>query len=132
MEEFEFKLEGPIFQEGVPIHLVIKAWDNFQSIVDKTYLVAVKSQRISSKDREKYFLRARSFERRSFITNFEIFLSGIQLTLPLVGALGPQNLWEYTKESFNFLKLLCSVKAAEQKPRIDIQDSENVSVSHWR
>jgi len=29
MENFTFKLEGPIFQEGVPIHIAIKAWDNF-------------------------------------------------------------------------------------------------------
>jgi len=38
MENFTFKLEGPIFQEGVPIHIAIKAWDNFQSIIDRTHL----------------------------------------------------------------------------------------------
>jgi hypothetical protein len=87
MEKFEFKLEGPIFQEGVPIHIVIKAWENFQSIIDKTYLVASESNRISPKDREKYYLRAKEFSRSSFLTKFEIFLVGVQLTLPLVGAL---------------------------------------------
>lgn len=128
MEEFQFKLEGPILQEGVPIHVLVKAWDNFQSIVDKTYLVATKAQRISTKDREKYYLRARDFKRSSFLTNFEIFLSGVQLSLPLVGMLGPQNIWDYTKETFNFLKLICSFHGDEKQPQIDIKDTEKVSV----
>ena len=92
MENFSFKLQGPIFQEGVPIHIAIKAWDNFQSIIDRTYLIATDSQRIGAKEREKYFLRA---------TTFEIFLAGTQLVLPFLGTLGPQNLWKYTKETFN-------------------------------
>jgi hypothetical protein len=128
MEKFEFKLEGPIFQEGVPIHLVIKAWDNFQSIIDKTYLVASESHRITSKDREKYYLRAKEFRRSSFLTKFEIFLAGVQLTLPLVGILGPQNIWEYTKETFSFLKLICSDSSESDGPKIEIKDSQNVSV----
>ncbi len=128
MEKFEFKLEGPVFQEGVPIHLVIKAWDNFQSIIDKTYLVSTKTQRISPKDREKYFLRATSFERSSFLTKFEILLAGVQLALPLASILGPQNLWDYTKETFTFLKLICTATKDESKPQIDIKDSQHVSV----
>ncbi len=128
MEKFEFKLDGPIFQEGVPIHLAIRAWDNFQSIIDKTYLVATQTQRISVKEREKYYLRAYKFERGSFLTNFEIFFAGVQLALPLASTLGPQNLWDYTKETFNFLKLICSFKEGEHLPKIDIRDSQNVSV----
>lgn len=128
MEEFSFKLEGPIFQEGVPIHVAIKAWDNFQSIIDRTYLVATDSQRIGAKEREKYFLRATAFERSSFLTNFEIFLAGTQLVLPFLGTLGPQNLWEYTKETFNFLKLICSRKEDTEQVKINVQDSQNTVV----
>jgi len=128
MEKFEFKLEGPIFQEGVPIHIVIKAWENFQSIIDKTYLVATESHRISAKDREKYYLRAMEFRTSSFLTNFEIFLVGAQLTLPLAGILGPQNIWEFTKETFNFLKLICSGNSENDSPKIEVKDSQHVSV----
>lgn len=110
MEEFSFKIEGPIFQEGVPIHVAIKAWENFQSIIDRTYMVATDSLRIGAKERERYYLRATTFERSSFLTNFEIFLAGAQLVLPFLGTLGPQNIWEYTKETFNFLKLICGRK----------------------
>ncbi len=115
METFEFKLEGPIFEEGIPIHLVIKAWENFQAIIDKTYLVATESHRLSQKDREIYYLRAKEFKRGSFLTNFEIYLGGIQLALPMVGVLGPQNIWDFTKESFNFLKLICENQKKRRK-----------------
>jgi hypothetical protein len=128
MENFSFKLEGPIFKEGVPIHVAIKAWDNFQSIIDRTYLVASESQRIGTKEREKYYIRAKSFEHSSFLTNFEIYLAGAQLVLPFLGSLGPQNLWEYTKESFSFLKLICTHQQDDQKAKINIQDSQNTVV----
>ncbi|ACL02993.1 conserved hypothetical protein [Desulfatibacillum aliphaticivorans] len=129
MENFIFKIDGPIFREGVPIHIAIKALDNFQSIIDKTFLVAGESQRIGAKEREKYYLRASSFEHSSFLTNFEIVLAGTQLALPFLGTLGPQNLWEYTKETFNFLKLICtSHKENPENVKIDIQDNQNTIV----
>lgn len=128
MENFSFKLEGPIFQEGVPIHVAIKAWDNFQGIIDRAYLVATDSQRIGAKEREKYYLKATAFEHSSFLTNFEIFLAGTQLTLPFLGALGPQNLWQYTKDTFHFLKLVCTQKEDSQNIKIDVKDSQNTVV----
>jgi len=128
MENFTFKLEGSIFQDGVPIHVAIKAWDNFQSIIDKTYLVATESHRIGPKEREKYYLRATTFEHSSFLTHFEFFLAGTQLVLPFLGTLGPQNLWEYTKETFNFLKLICTHKEDAQSVKIDVKDSQNTIV----
>ena len=121
-------MEGPIFEEGVPIHVAIKAWDNFQSIIDRTYLVASNSQRIGTKEREKFYLRAKSFEHSSFLTNFEIYLAGVQLLLPFFGTLGPQNLWEYTKETFSFLKLICTHQEGDQKAKISIQDNQNTVV----
>lgn len=128
MESFSFKLEGPIFQEGVPIHIAIKSWENFQAIIDRTYLVASDSQRIGTKERENYYLRAASFEHSSFLTNFEVFIAGAQLVLPLVGTLGPQNLWEYTIETFNFLIMICAHKEEAQKATIIVKDNLNTVV----
>ncbi len=129
MEKFTFKLEGPIFQHGVPLHLAIKAWDNFQSVIDKTYLVATESHRIGAKERDRYYLKAINFEHSSFLTNFEIFLAGTQLALPLLGVLGPQNLWQYTRETFNFLKLICTQQEQDSPSlKIDVQDNQNTIV----
>ncbi|WP_319526650.1 fructose 1,6-bisphosphatase [uncultured Desulfosarcina sp.] len=128
METFSFKLDGPIFSKGVPIHVAIKAWENFQSIIDKSYLVATQTHRIGKKERERFFLQATSFEHSSFLTNTEIILSGVQLALPLVTVFGPQNLWEYTLESFNFLKLICSHKEDPQGVKIDVKDNTQTNV----
>ncbi len=59
----------------------------------------------------------RSSREGHFLQIFEIYLGGIQLALPMVGVLGPQNIWDFTKESFNFLKLICE----NQKKRRKIQ-----------
>ncbi|MBW1650319.1 MAG: fructose 1,6-bisphosphatase [Deltaproteobacteria bacterium] len=126
MENFYFKLEGPIFQNGVPIHVAIKAWENFLAIIDNTYLIATNLQKISNKEREKYYLKALTFKHSSFHTNFEIVCSGSQLVLPLIGFLGPQNLWEYTKEAFNLLKLM---SISNKNAKIVIKNNQNTVVN---
>lgn len=128
MEDFEFKLEGPILQDGVPIHIAIDALAHFQSIVDKTYLVAAGLQRMTAKERECFQLRAKHFKISSFITDLEIYLCGVQLVLPLVSTLGPQNVWEYTKESFKFLKLVCTANRSGQKPTYVFKENKDFTV----
>jgi hypothetical protein len=128
LEKYVFKIDGPILSDGVPIHLAVSALSEFQSIVDKSYLSAVGNSRISSKDRERYFLKATEFRHGSFLTVFEIALQGVQLSLTLAGTLGPQNIWDYTKESFNLLKLVCAGVQKEQKPIYEFKDNGTVNV----
>ena len=75
----EYKICGPIFDEGVPLHVAINALDSFHCVVDKTYLVATESKRISSRDREIFQLRASSISRGSLLTKFEIIVGAYQL-----------------------------------------------------
>lgn len=128
MEELEFKLQGPILENGVPIHIAIEALADFQSILDKTYLVAAGLQRMSSKERKCFQLRARNFKISSFVTDLEICLCGVQLVLPFVSALGPQNVWEYTKETFKFLKLVCTASHSGQTPTYEFHENKDFTV----
>ncbi len=128
MSELEFKIDGPILKDGVPIHIAVQALDNFQSVIDKTYLVSSGSKKMTAKDRERYFLKATEFKEGSLLTVFEIALQGVQLGLPLVGQLGPQNIWDYTKESFNFLKLVCAVVQKGDKPTYEFKNNGDVIV----
>jgi len=128
MEKLEFKIDGPSFKEGVPIHLAVSALDNFQGIIDKSYLVATGSKKISPKEREKYYLKASQFKEGSLITYFEIALAGVQIGLPLVSDFGPHNLWEYTKDTFNFLKLVCGSVQKGEKPTYQFNNDGNVTV----
>lgn len=124
----EFKIDGPAFKDGAPIHISVAALDNFQSVVDKSYLVLAGAKRMSAKDREIFYLRATSFRQGSLLTNFEIVLSGIQLALPFVSHFGPQNFWEYTKDSFSFLKNVCSAVQKNEKPTYEFNNQRDVTV----
>lgn len=124
----EFKIDGPAFKDGAPIHISVAALDSFQGIVDKSYLVLAGVKRMSPRDREIFHLRATSFQRGSLLTNFDIVLSGIQLALPFVSAFGPENFWEYTKEAFSFLKTVCEAVQKGQKPTYVFNNEGDVSV----
>ncbi len=126
---FEFKIDGPALRNGVPIHIAVAALDNFQGVVDKSYLVSTDSKRISANDREVFTLLASNFQKGSLLTNFEIVLTGVQLSLPLVSSLGPQNLWELTKDSFNFLKLVCGAVQKGDKPTYEFNNDGDATVN---
>lgn len=116
MEEMQFKIDGPVFKAGVPIPIAVSALDSFQSVVDKTYLVVTDNKRITSREREKFYLRATEFRQGSLLTFFEIALQGVQLGLPLVSSFGPNNIWDLTKDTFAFLKTVCGAVQQGKEP----------------
>ena len=124
----EFKIDGPAFKDGAPIHLSVSALDSFQSIVDKSYFVLAGVKRMSAKDREIFYLRATSFRQGSLLTQFEIVITGIQLSLPFVSHFGPQNFWEYTKDSFSLLKTVCEAVQKGEKPSYEFKNKGKASV----
>jgi hypothetical protein len=102
---------------------------NLTLLFSDSLLVATESQRIGNKERDKYYLRATTFQHSSFLTNFEIVLAGTQLIIPFLGALDPQNLWEYTKQTFDFLKLICTNKEGVENVKIDVKNNQNTVVT---
>lgn len=128
MAELEFKIDGPALKDGVPIHLALAALENFQAVLDKTYLVATGGKKMTANDREKYFLRASEFRTGSLLTVFEVALQGVQLGLPLVSQLGPQNLWDYTRETFSFLKLVCGAVQRGESPEYEFNNQGDAIV----
>lgn len=128
MEELQFKIDGPILKEGIPIPVAISALSSFQSILDKTYLVTTQKSRITASDREKFFLRATEFRTGSLLTYFDIALQGVQLGLPLVSNLGPQNIWDLTKDSFTMLKTVCGAVKEGKQPTYEFNNHGDVYV----
>lgn len=124
----EFKIDGPALKEGVPIHVAVTALENFQAVVDKSYLVCAGSKRMTAKDREIFRLVANEFQTGSLLTQFEIALSGFQIALPFVSSFGPQNIWDFTKDSFNFLKLVCGAVQKGEKPTYEFHNDGDATV----
>lgn len=128
MEELQFKIDGPKFKDGVPLPVAISALNSFQSIVDKTYLVTVNKTRITTSEREKFYLRATEFKQGSLLTYFDIALHGVQLGLPLVSNLGPQDIWSLTKDTFAMLKTVCGAVQIGKEPNYEFNNEGDVSL----
>lgn len=124
----EYKIDGPIFQDGIPLHIATNALSSFHSIVDKTYLVAIGSKRLTARDRDFFQLRASSFSRGSLLTKFEIIVSSLQFAMPFVTSLGPDNIWDFTKNTFDFLKIVCESVQKDQKPTYAFHNNGDVTV----
>jgi len=124
----QFKIDGPALECGTPIHIAVTALDNFQSVLDKSYLVLSGGKRMAAKDRQIFQLRAQNFRQGSFLTEFEIALSGIQLALPFISSFGPQNLWDYTKDSFQLLKTVIGAVQRGEAPHYEFKNDGNASV----
>ena len=127
-----FKIDGPILKKGIPIPVAVAALQNFQSILDKTYLVLSDKEKMTVYERDKFFLRATEFKHGSFETYFDIAIQGVQLSLPFISSAGPQNIWELTKQSFEFLKLACKSvqEGKELKYEFNNEGDANVHIGN--
>lgn len=101
----------------VPLLAVADAFKEFHQIVDKSYLSLSGRNKLSKTDRELYKIVTTNIKSGSVIA--ELFI----VVPPLVQSafyfhstgLNVKNLWELTKNSFNFLKILASGKNDGQK-----------------
>ncbi len=111
-----FKMDGPGFKEGIPLHLLTSGLSDFQSLLDKTYLGLTQRKRLSRDDRLRYYLLSKDIKHGSAETDLGIVLTGIQTAFPFFSALGPTGLWEYSKQTFEFLKFVYSSMKMGKQP----------------
>lgn len=111
-----FKMDGPSFADGIPLHLLTNSLSDVQSLLDKAYLGLTQRKRLSRDDRSRYYLLSNDIKHGSAETDFGVVLTGIQTAFPFFSALGPSGLWEYTKQSFDFLKFVYSAMKAGKQP----------------
>ncbi|WP_417698067.1 hypothetical protein [Psychromonas sp.] len=128
MSEMQFKINGENLEDGVPLHIAVTALDQFQKIVDKSYLGISGSRRITQKDRERFYIKTTEIKHGSLLTYFDIALQGVQLGLPLVSVYGPQNIWGATKDTFNFLKTVCAAVQNGQRPTYEFNNTGDAEV----
>lgn len=110
-----FKMDGPVFKEGIPVHIMVDSLSHVQGILDKAYLGLIDKKRLTREERSKYYLLSQRVVRGSLLSDLGVIYSGIQTVLPLVGVLGPTGIWEYAKETYEFIKFVFeSVKNDKQ------------------
>jgi len=110
------KIDGPAFEDGIPIHLLTSNLTEFQSLLDKAYLGLTQRKRLSRDDRSRYYLLSKDIKHGSAETDIGIVITGIQTAFPFFSALGPTGIWEYAKQTFDFLKIVYSSMQAGKQP----------------
>lgn len=111
-----FEMDGPAFTKGIPLHLLVSGLSDFQSLLDKTYLGLTQRKRLSRDDRACFYLLSKDIKHGSAEADLGIVLAGIQTAFPFYSALGPVGLWEYAKQTFDFLKFVYSAMQSGNQP----------------
>lgn len=108
-------MNGKNFDEGLPIDIVSNSLSGLQSVFDGSYKAITGKSKITKKDRTNFRLLATEFKHGSFISNFDLVITGVQMGLPFVSALSINEFWSHTKNAYDFLKALYTV-AHDSKP----------------
>lgn len=98
------KADGPAFVDGIPLHLLTGTLFAFQAILDKTYLGLSSRRRLTKEDRSHFYVLSPGIKHSSIEADLGIILTGIQTGFPFFFGLGPKGIWEYTKQTYEFLK----------------------------
>ena len=128
MNDLRFKMEGKVFDDGIPLPIALASLQDIQAIFDKTYLVVNGSKRITKRDREFFHLKTFAIKQGSLETDLSIFLDTAQFVLPVVSAFGVSDIWTLTKESWEFLKIIYEFSSGGEKPTYSANDNGTINV----
>jgi len=125
----KFKLEGPLFEDGIPLLEVVTTLQEFHSIVDRAYSAGLNIPKLNKKNREQYRIIARQFQRGSFEADLLFTIaSSAQLLFPNLQQFGSKELWEIVKSAFTFLKTLITARSNGIEPTINIEGHGNTVI----
>lgn len=102
-----FRMDGKALSNGLELFTTVNALKEFQYLIDRSYLALSDGKNIRKSDREKYRLVAKSLDEGSLSSIVKIVLDA---ALPLIAHFGAVNIWEYTKQAFELLKFLYSMR----------------------
>jgi len=109
-------MDGTAFETGIPVHLLVQGFQTSQSILDRAYLGLAEKNRLTVEERRHFYLLSRGVKHSSLDGMMDLVLSGVQTTFPLLGALGPAGIWEYSKQAYDLLKFVYSAVKSGQQP----------------
>lgn len=128
MSDFRFKMEGPIFDNGIPLPLALASLQEVQAIFDKTYLALSGGRKISKKDREQFYLKTFNVKHGSLESDLHIIYEVAQYTLPAIAAYSPHDVWDLTQQGWDFLKYIYGIAAKGEKPMYEARDNSTINV----
>ncbi len=122
----DFFMDGPAFENGIPVHIMVNGIGGAQSLLDRAYLGLAGRRRFTSEERTHFFLVSKGVNQGSLDTVFDIILTGVQTSFPVLGALGPAGIWEYAKQAYELLKIAYDAVAKDEQPRFEWNADKSV------
>lgn len=116
MEQYKFEMKGNAFDDGDRLDKVAAGLTALQHVFDGQFRALTEKKRLSEQDRRLLQVRIRRYEDGSFIAHLGACYTGVQAVLPFI--YGVPNIWEATKNAFNFLEAI--YKAAHEGKAVSI------------
>jgi len=122
-------MEGPVFDQGIPVHLLVSGLSEVQTILDKTYLGLRNRYRMTREDRSRFYIKTNEVTRGSLHADFDIVLAAGQASFAFINSIGPSTVWEYTKQAYDLLQLVFNLMKTGTKPEISVSHNDNSVVN---
>lgn len=121
-------MEGPIFEEGIPLPIALSSLQDVQSIFDKTYLVLSGGKKITKRDRDIFYLKTFDIKHGSLESDLQVVYEVAQYTLPVIAAYAPNDILSLTQQSWEFLKYIYGLASKGEKPMYEAKDNATINV----
>lgn len=113
--QIDLYMDGAAFERGIPVHLLLQGFETSQTIFDRAYLVLAGRTRLTAEERQRFYLLTKGVRHSSLDSWMDLVLTGVQTSFPILGALGPAGIWEYSNQAYELLKFAYeAVKNGEQ------------------
>lgn len=115
-----YEISGPeVLKDRIPLYEAIGGVREYMNIIDRTYLTLTDRNRLTKKHREKYKIIAYRFNPGSLTIDLVIELLEVtQYVFPFLLPSGALGLWNLTKSSYNFAKLVTEMRFVGKEPEV--------------
>lgn len=128
MSDFRFRMDGPIFDDGMPLPLALSSLQEVQAIFDKSYLVLAGGKKVTKKDRDQFYLKTFNIRHGSLESDLQIVYEVAQYTIPAIAAHAPKDIWDLTQQGWDFLKFIYGLAAKGERPMYEARDNGTINV----
>lgn len=128
--KIELYMDGAAFERGIPVHLLLQGFETTQTILDRAYLGLAGRSRFTAEERQRFFLLSKGVKHSSLDSWMDIVLTGVQTSFPVLGALGPAGIWEYSKQAYELLKFAYAAVKKGDQPTYQNTGNGNLEVNN--
>lgn len=123
-------MSGKAFERGIPVHLLTQGFSSAQTILDRSYLGLAGRTKLTAEDRQRFYLLTKGVKHSSLDSLMDMVLSGVQTSIPSLGALGPAGIWEHAKQAYDLLKFAYEAVKRGNQPTYQNNGDGNLIVNN--